>query len=100
MASTLRTLEVAFEAPDEFEREFATNVANGGIFVETSETFSIREKVCVRIALQYAGKTVKLPGEVVHIVSEAIASAGSRADVRLLSDWPAGCCCFACARSR
>jgi Tfp pilus assembly protein PilZ len=82
----LRTLEVAFEAPDEFEREFATNVANGGIFVETTGTFSIREKVCVHIALQYAGKTVKLAGEVVHIVSEAIASAGSRAGVAVHFD--------------
>jgi Tfp pilus assembly protein PilZ len=86
VASTSRTLEIEFEAPDAFEREFTTNIANGGIFVETSESFSIREKVSVHVTLAYAGKSVQLDGEVVHIVSQAIASAGSRAGVAVHFD--------------
>jgi Tfp pilus assembly protein PilZ len=86
VAAIPRTLEVGFETPDAFEREFATNVANGGIFVESSETFSIRDKVCVHITLRYANKGVRLDGEVVHIVSEAIASAGSKPGVAVHFD--------------
>jgi len=78
VSSELRTLDVAFEGPEAFQREYATNIENGGIFVETTASFEIREKVCVHLTLDYAQKNIKLEGEVVHVVTEAIASAGAK----------------------
>ncbi len=77
MGSELRTLEVSFETSEEFGREYASNISIGGIFVETSETFSIREEVLVHVNLAYAQKLVEIPGEVVHVVKPSMTSAGA-----------------------
>ncbi len=77
MGSELRTLEVSFETSEEFGREYASNISIGGIFVETSETFSIREEVLVHVNLAYAQKAVEIPGEVVHVVKPSMTSAGA-----------------------
>lgn len=86
MGIKLRSLEVAFETPDAFAREYAANIANGGIFVETTEAFSIREKVRIQVRLRYLRQNIKLDGEVVHIVTEGVASAGAKLGVAVHFD--------------
>ena len=76
-----RTLRVAFESPEAFQREFDSNLANGGVFVRTEDGFELREAVCVELYFDYSGESIQLDAEVVHIVPPEIAEVGGRAGV-------------------
>ena len=71
MGSELREVEVPFDTHDEFQREYASNISAGGVFLEleSTEAFEIQQEVQVRVSLRYAKKGVTIPGEVVHIVN-------------------------------
>jgi Tfp pilus assembly protein PilZ len=73
----VRMLMVSYPSFDEFKREFEENIANGGIFVETNERAEMRSTVQVGIELAYCKESVVLDGEVVHCVSQELASAGA-----------------------
>ena len=64
-----RTLRISFETQDALRREYAGNISNGGIFVETNVDFEVRETVVVEIRLAYCAQTLELEGEVVHVVA-------------------------------
>lgn len=89
MARPPRILRVAFERPDLFAREYAANLANGGVFVTTPECFELREKVRVRIELGYCGRAIDVDGEVVHQVGGALAAFGGPSGVAVSFDEPA-----------
>ena len=74
MAGALRTLELAFVRPEIFRHEYETNLANGGVFVATREPFELREKVCVRLVLDFADQRLELTGEIVHQVTREMAA--------------------------
>ena len=40
---------MAFADLDTFEREYASNLVNGGVFLRTREDFALRESVQVRL---------------------------------------------------
>jgi Tfp pilus assembly protein PilZ len=72
-----RTLRITFEDAGAFEREYRTNLVNGGVFVATRGAFEIREPVSVELLLAYAGgRSLRLEGEVVHQVPAELAGAG------------------------
>ncbi len=71
-----RILRVGFASPKDFEREYASNLVNAGVFVATRESFSLREPVEVEVALEFAGRSLRLEGEIVHIVPAGMAAAG------------------------
>jgi hypothetical protein len=48
------------------------------VFVETTETFALREVVVVELVLQFCNQKVAIEGEVVHMVPPEMAGAGGR----------------------
>ena len=73
----MHILDVSFATREELEHEYATNIAQGGIFVETEEPLQVREKVSVRVKLRFIRKAITLKGEVVHVVGPELAEAGA-----------------------
>ena len=67
-----RTLRVAFESPEAFQREFDSNLANGGVFVRTEDGFELREAVCVELYFDYSGESIQLDAEVVQEALTAV----------------------------
>jgi Tfp pilus assembly protein PilZ len=76
LSDPVRLLRVGFTSPKDFEREYASNLVNAGVFVATRESFSLRDPVEVEVALEFAGRSLRLPGEVVHILPAEMAAAG------------------------
>jgi Tfp pilus assembly protein PilZ len=74
-------LRVSFADAEAFQREYASNLANGGVFVPTEESFAIRESVRVQLILEFCGRSIQLPAEVVHLVTVEMAAMGGQAGV-------------------
>lgn len=83
-----RTLRVEFEGPEAFEREYRSNLVNGGVFVRTDEVFEAREVVEVELALPYRNRALSLAGEVVDHVPAGMASVGGTAGVAVQFGMP------------
>ena len=73
-----RIESLSFATAEIFHREHTEDLAKGGVFVETTETFELRESVTVELVLQFCNRKVALEGEVVHIVPPEMADAGGR----------------------
>lgn len=69
-------LRVEFESAEAFRREYAQNLVNGGVFLPTHEPFRLREIVEVELGLAGSDVSVRLEGEVVHIVPAEMAGMG------------------------
>jgi Tfp pilus assembly protein PilZ len=76
-----RALRVSFADAEAFQREYAANLANGGVFVPTQESFAMREGVRVQLILQFCGRSIELPAEVVHRVTAEMAAMGGQVGV-------------------
>jgi Tfp pilus assembly protein PilZ len=76
-----RTLSVAFDRQDEFEREFRQNIARGGIFVPTLDEFELREVVEIEIDLRFCSEKICLQGEIVSRVRPPFDSEENEAGV-------------------
>ena len=50
-----RILAVRFDCAEDFRREYDDNIANGGIFVRTLESVSLRERISVGIEFAWRG---------------------------------------------
>jgi Tfp pilus assembly protein PilZ len=74
-------LRVSFADAEAFQREYASNLANGGVFVSTQESFVIREGVRVQLILEFCGRSIQLMAEVVHVVTAEMAAIGGQAGV-------------------
>lgn len=81
VSSAKRTLRVEFEDAEAFQREYESNLSNGGVFVRTSESFEPREALDIEIAFSYASRSIALAGEVVDIVPAGMAAVGGTAGV-------------------
>jgi Tfp pilus assembly protein PilZ len=86
--SGLPSLVLSFESAQEFRREYAANILNGGLFVASEEPLCVRESVLVRIDLAWRGESVSLPGEVVHVISKDLAVAGGTPGVAVQLETP------------
>src|SRR4029453_12200370 len=75
-AQTERVAKVAFADLDTFRREYTSNLVNGAVSLRTDEDLALREIVQVRLDLDWIGKALQLPGEVVHIVPPEMAGMG------------------------
>jgi len=71
-------LSLKFADVEEFRREYSANLENGGVFIETTQSLSLRETVEVRMELLGVSQTISVPGEVVHIVPPEMAAAGGK----------------------
>ena len=80
---------MAFARPEVFRREYESNLANGGVFVTTSESFELREKVRVRLVLGFCRREIDLDGEVVHRVTPEMAALGGPTGVAVSFEAPA-----------
>jgi Tfp pilus assembly protein PilZ len=72
-----RVQRVDFATAELFQQEHTANLANGGVFLPSSERFTLRERVTVELVLQFCNKKVAIEGEVVHIVPPEMARAGA-----------------------
>ena len=73
-----RIHRISFATAEIFHREHTDDLVNGGVFLETTETFVLREAVVVELVLNFCNEKVALDGEVVHIVPPEMAGAGGR----------------------
>lgn len=76
VAEQRRVLRVAFFSAEEFQLEYASNLEHGGVFIANEEAASPREPVLVEMLLTGCPQTIRLEGEVVHIVPPEMAEAG------------------------
>jgi type IV pilus assembly protein PilZ len=88
MRGARRTLRIRFESAEAFQREYASNLAHGGIFVPTDETTALREPVAVELFLAFSGDRLTLTGEVVHAVAPEMAQMGATPGVAVQFDGP------------
>jgi Tfp pilus assembly protein PilZ len=72
-----RVHRIDFATAELFHREHTSNLANGGVFLKSSDRFTLRERVTVELVLQFCNKKVAIEGEVVHIVPPEMAGAGA-----------------------
>lgn len=72
-----RVQRVDFATAELFQQEHTANLANGGVFLPSSERFTLRERVTVELVLQFCNKKIAIEGEVVHIVPPEMARAGA-----------------------
>jgi Tfp pilus assembly protein PilZ len=86
VAASPRELKVAFARPELFRREYESNLANGGVFVATNESFELREKVRVKLVLGFCRREIDLDGEVVHQVTREMAALGGPVGVAVSFD--------------
>lgn len=88
MSTDLRRLRVAFESHEAFQREFDSNLSNGGAFVRTEESFEPRETVMAELCFEFSGQSLELEADVVHIVPPEMAGAGGTPGVALQFQLP------------
>lgn len=81
-----RVLRIGFDSPEEFQREYAENLAKGGVFVATDERCELRERVKVVLALLFCDEKLALSGEVVHCMTADMVAAGGTAGVAVQFD--------------
>ncbi len=88
MSSSPRKLRVVFKNAEAFQKEYASNLLNGGIFVATEDELELRDRVSVVLVAQFSRQKVKFEGEVVHRVTPEMAQMGAEAGVAVQFDDP------------
>ncbi len=81
-----KRLRFDFATEETFVTEFNDNISKGGVFVETTDDFEIRERVTVELRLLYCRKQITLGGEVVHVIPPEMVKAGAKPGVALHLD--------------
>ncbi|MCH8891752.1 MAG: PilZ domain-containing protein [Myxococcales bacterium] len=81
MGAPSRVLQLKFASVEEFQQEHTANLVNGGVFIATEEPATLREMVVVELAIAGETRTVRLDGEIVHIVPPEMAEAGAQPGV-------------------
>jgi Tfp pilus assembly protein PilZ len=80
-----RSLEARFDEPDVFAREYVENLSQGGVFIETTGSFELREVVAVELVLTFCNQRVRILGEIVNVRPPGLAGAPSGVAVQLLT---------------
>ena len=78
-----RKLRVEYRTEDSFRREYAQNIAKGGLFIPTKHELEVREPVEVELVLAFRDETVVLPGETVHCIPPEMAETGAQPGVAI-----------------
>ena len=81
MSATPKRLHVVFQNAQAFQEEYDSNLSNGGVFVPTDEVFELRQFVEVRLDLAFAGQTLDLEAEIVHVAGSEMVGLGGTAGV-------------------
>ncbi len=81
MVRARRDLRIGFADAKAFQREYLSNLANGGVFVPTETDFELRDPVSVELVLEFCAKSVTLSAEVVHRVTAEMAELSGQAGV-------------------
>lgn len=78
-----RKLRVEYRTEEAFRREYAQNIAKGGIFVPSRHQIEMRERVELELALAFCDQSVILAGEVVHCIPPEMAESGAQPGVAI-----------------
>jgi Tfp pilus assembly protein PilZ len=81
VAKSTRVLRISFADAESFQKEYAQNLVNGGVFVSTIQAFELREAVRVEIVLTFCKKKLRVNGEIVHIVAREMSQVGAQPGV-------------------
>lgn len=73
------SIHVCFEGIQDFQRDFAHNLKLGAIFLGTEQEFCAGNIVNVVLNLDFGGAAVSIVGEVVSVITPALAKAGGTA---------------------
>lgn len=85
-----RVVRVSFESHQAFESDYASNLAQGGVFIASDEDFEMRERVKVVLSLPFCDEKLALGGEVVHRVTPEMTAAGGTVGVAIQFDGAIG----------
>jgi Tfp pilus assembly protein PilZ len=88
MRAAERNLRVSFESAEAFQKEYAENLVQGGVFVPTDRTLETFYRVKVELVLAFCRERLSLAGEVVHRVTPEMARMGAPAGVAVQFDDP------------
>jgi Tfp pilus assembly protein PilZ len=78
-----RKLRIEYRTEDAFRREYAQNIAKGGIFIPTKYQLELRDAVEIELVLAFLDQSVVLPGEVVHCIPPEMAATGAAPGVAI-----------------
>ncbi len=81
MSAGPRVLHVVFENAQAFQEEYDSNLSNGGVFVQTDEAFELRQFVEVKLDFAFAGQSMQLEAEIVHVAGAEMAAMGGSTGV-------------------
>ncbi len=76
-------LQVEFSTEAAFRSEYASNIANGGVFVATGDAMDPRTAVIVVLDMTFCNQVIELAGEVVHCIPPEMADAGASPGVAI-----------------
>lgn len=89
LSEAFRVLRIEFESRAALQREFETNLVNGGLFLPGPLELLYGEPVIVFVALPFAERTIELEGRVVQTIPIEFERNGGRAGVALeMNDAP------------
>jgi Tfp pilus assembly protein PilZ len=73
----MRVLRISFAEAAAFQREYLQNLANGGVFIATTQALELREAVRVEIVLAFCKQKLRVNGEIVHRVAREMEQVGA-----------------------
>ena len=82
-------LQVEFSTEAALRSEYVSNIANGGVFIATSDAMEPRTPVVVVLELSFCNQYLELEGEVVHCIPPEMAEAGASPGVAIQFGLPA-----------
>jgi Tfp pilus assembly protein PilZ len=63
-------MTVDYNVEDQYVRDFIEDMSNGGVFIKTSQTFSVGQKILMTFMSPDHLKPFKIGGEIVHFQKE------------------------------
>lgn len=61
-------IKIRFASPDALQKEYASNISKGGMFINTRKQYPIRSIIKFNLILPVTEESVELSGEVVHVI--------------------------------
>lgn len=61
-------IKIRFASPDALQKEYASNISKGGMFINTRKPHPLRSLIKFNLILPVSEEVVELTGEVVHVI--------------------------------
>ena len=74
---------MCYRSAAHFAEEYHQNISNGGLFVESTARYELRQRLNVELVLAHCGERIELPAEVVSVIPAELVAQGAAAGVAL-----------------